>query len=97
VVPSDCTHVFHQYTVRVPGGRRDALLSHLKERGVGCGVYYPVPIHRQPFYTQQLGYDLHLPESEQAVTEVLSLPVHPALSQNDLETIVAAVNEMTGA
>jgi dTDP-4-amino-4,6-dideoxygalactose transaminase len=97
VVPSDCKHVFHQYTVRVPGGRRDALLSHLKERGVGCGVYYPVPIHRQPFYTQQLGYDLHLPESEQAVTEVLSLPVHPALSQNDLETIVAAVNEVTGA
>ena len=97
LVPSDCEHVFHQYTMRVPGGRRDALLNHLKERGVGCGVYYPVPIHRQPFYVQQLGYDLHLPESEQAATEVLSLPVHPALSQNDLETIVATVNEVTGA
>ena len=97
LVPSDCRHVFHQYTIRVSGGRRDALLSHLKERGVGCGVYYPVPIHQQPFYMQQLGYDLHLPESERAAAEVLSLPVHPALSQNDLETIVAAVNEVTGA
>jgi perosamine synthetase len=97
VIPSGCKHVFHQYTVRVPGGRRDALLSYLKERGVGCGVYYPLPIHRQPFYMEKLGYDLHLPGSEQVATEVLSLPVHPALSQNDLETIVAAVNKITGA
>jgi dTDP-4-amino-4,6-dideoxygalactose transaminase len=96
-VPADCKHVFHQYTLRVPGGRRDALLNHLKERGVGCGVYYPMPIHRQPFYMQELKYDLHLPESERAAMEVLSLPVHPALSQNDLETIVAAVNEVAAA
>ena len=95
-VPTGSKHVFHQYTVRVPAGRRDALLDHLKERGVGTGVYYPVPIHQQTFYTQQLGYNQHLPESERAATEVLSLPVHPALSQSDLEAIVAAVNEFTG-
>lgn len=94
-VPTGSRHVFHQYTVRVPGGRRDALLEHLKERGVGAGIYYPVPIHRQAFYSQQLGFNQHLPESERAAAEVLSLPVHPALSQSDLEAIVAAVNEFT--
>jgi dTDP-4-amino-4,6-dideoxygalactose transaminase len=90
-------HVFHQYTVRIPGGRRDALLDHLRERGVSTGVYYPVPVHQQTFYTQGLGYNLRLPESERAAAEVLSLPVHPALCHNDLETIVAAVNEFTQA
>jgi len=91
-VPAEHRHVFHQYTVRVANGRRDALLEHLKERGIGTGVYYPVPIHQQTFYTQELGYNLDLPEAECAAAEVVSLPVHPALSQNDLETIVAAVN-----
>jgi perosamine synthetase len=94
-VPTGSRHVFHQYTVRVPGEQRDALLVHLKERGIGTGIYYPVPIHQQAFYTQQLGYKQHLPESERAAVEVLSLPVHPALSQSDLEAIVVTVNEFT--
>lgn len=89
-------HVFHQYTVRVPDGRRDALLEHLREQEIGTGVYYPVPIHRQTFYTQELKYDLGLPEAERAAAEVLSLPVHPALSQANLRTIVTAVNEFMG-
>ncbi len=93
--PEGCTHVYHQYTVRVSGGRRDALRSFLQENGVGCEIYYPVPVHRQAFYTQELGYDLTLPEAERAAAEVLSLPVHPALSQSDLEQIVAKVNEFT--
>jgi perosamine synthetase len=94
-VPTECRHVFHQYTIRITDGRRDALLDHLKEREIGTGVYYPIPIHQQTFYTQKLGYSLHLPESECAAAEVLSLPVHPALSQDDLGTIVAAVSEFT--
>ena len=92
-VPEGSTHVFHQYTVRVPGGKRDALRFYLNEHGVGSEVYYPVPIHKQSFYVRDLGYRDHLPETEFATTEVLSLPVHPALSSADLETIVAAVNE----
>jgi perosamine synthetase len=96
-VPTGSRHVFHQYTVRVSNGRRDALLDHLKERGIGTGVYYPVPIHQQTYYTQALGYNLRLPECERAAAEVISLPVHPALSQSDLETIVTAVNEFTKA
>ena len=93
--PPECRHVFHQYTLRVKNGRRDAMGEHLKECGVGSGIYYPVPIHQQTFYMQELGYDVHLPEAERAAGEVISLPVHPALSQADLETIVAAVNSFT--
>ena len=92
-VPEGQTHVFHQYTIRVPDRRRDALRSHLQEKGVGSEVYYPVPIHQQTFYVGELGYNQSLPETEYATTEVLSLPVHVGLSAGDLETIVTAVNE----
>ncbi len=94
-VPADRTHVYHQYTVRVPHGRRDALLKYLGEHGVGTAVYYPVPVHRQTVYTEQLGYRQSLPQAECAAAEVLSLPVHPALAPSDLETIVATVNAFT--
>ena len=93
VIPDGCVHVFHQFTIRVPGGRRDSLADYLKKHGIGTGVYYPVPVHKQGFYMKDLGYDIGLPESEKAADEVLSLPVHPALSTSDLETIVEMVNE----
>jgi perosamine synthetase len=80
-------HVFHQYTIRTDD--RDGLAARLAGRGVGCGVYYPTPNHRLPSF----GLDLELPETELAAAEVISLPVHPALRDGDLETIVAAVNE----
>ena len=85
-VADGATHVYHQYTVR--SDERDALQAKLTERGVGSGVYYPTPIHRLPSF----GLELDLPETERAAREVLSLPVHPALSEADLEAIVAAVN-----
>ena len=91
--PNGCEHVFHQYTVRVQGNKRDALRIYLQENGVGSEVYYPVPVHKQSFYVNDLGYLGSYPEAEQAAKEVLSLPVHPALSQTDLETIVSKVNE----
>jgi dTDP-4-amino-4,6-dideoxygalactose transaminase len=94
-VPGIQTHVFHQYTVRVSNGKRDALRTHLQERGVGSEVYYPVPIHQQSFYVTDLGYEDSLPETENAALEVLSLPVHAGLNASDLETIVNAVNEFT--
>ncbi len=76
----------------MPDGKRDALVEHLQAEGVGAGVYYPVPIHQQTYYTEELGYQVTLPHTETAAQEVLSLPVHPALSAADLESIVAAVN-----
>jgi dTDP-4-amino-4,6-dideoxygalactose transaminase len=77
--------VWHQYTVRAPD--RDRLVAALADRGVGSGVYYPTPIHRLP------AYDLHLdlPVTERAAAEVLSLPVHPALSDEQLDHVAAAV------
>ncbi len=92
IVPSDRTHVFHQYTIRVPDGKRDALRAYLQEQGIETEVYYPVPVHRQQLYTEKLGYTVSMPEAERAAREVLSLPVHPGLKPADLEKIVAAVN-----
>jgi dTDP-4-amino-4,6-dideoxygalactose transaminase len=91
-VPEGCEHVYHQYTVRVPEGRRDALRTYLQEHGVGSEVYYPVPVHKQSFYVEELGYADSLPAAERASAEVLSLPVHPALSQEELEQISTTVN-----
>jgi len=88
-------HVFHQYTVRVlPPLDRDAVRSRLAELGVGTEVYYPVPVHRQQLYLD-LGYgEQSFPESELAAAQVLSLPVHPGLSQQNLDTIIEAVNAL---
>ncbi|HUS82652.1 MAG TPA: DegT/DnrJ/EryC1/StrS family aminotransferase [Dehalococcoidia bacterium] len=92
-------HVYHQYTVRVPSPdgtstARDALAAKLKDAGIEACVYYPTPVHRQPLYLD-LGYSDDLPVAEQLSREVLSLPVHPALTPDDLRTIVRAVNEAT--
>jgi len=83
-------HVFHQYTIRASGDRQ-ALQEHLREQGIGTAIHYPCPIHHQPVY-RSMGFDDVLPQAEAAGREVLSLPIHPALSQPDLDRIVAAVN-----
>jgi perosamine synthetase len=88
-VRAGATHVFHQYTIRV--NDRDRRVETLRDAGVGVGVYYPVPIHQQPVY-RDLGYVDCLPNAEKACREVLSLPVHPALTQADLEYIVDIVS-----
>ncbi|MDQ5841303.1 MAG: DegT/DnrJ/EryC1/StrS family aminotransferase [Chloroflexota bacterium] len=84
------THVFHQYTLRVL--RRDAFAERLRERGVGTGVYYPIPVHRQkPFI--ELGYgDQSYPVSEQLSEEVVSIPVHPGLRDEEVDAVIEAVN-----
>jgi dTDP-4-amino-4,6-dideoxygalactose transaminase len=88
-------HVFHQYTVRVlPPLDRDAVREKLAAAGVATEVYYPVPVHQQQLY-RDLGYgDQRFPVSERAAHEVLSLPIHPGLTRNDLDTIVAAVEAL---
>lgn len=85
-----CRHVYHQYVIRVPDGR-DRLAEQLRDRGIATGIYYPLPVHKQVAY-QQLGYDYHLPVAERACREVLALPVHPALTREDLDNIVEGVN-----
>jgi dTDP-4-amino-4,6-dideoxygalactose transaminase len=81
-------HVYHQYTVRMPGDR-DAARAALAERGVGSEVYYPTPTHRQAPYRESGPW--HLPETERAVAQVLSLPVHPSLTPAELDRIADAV------
>ena len=93
-MPGECEHVWHQYTVRVNGGRdRDRALKQLLAAGVGAGICYPVPAYRQAYIQSVVG-DVSLPIAEQAADEVLSLPVHPGLSQRELEQIVEAVNRL---
>jgi perosamine synthetase len=94
-VKEGCRHVWHQYTIRVDGGRdRDAAVKQLTDAGVGTGIFYPVPAYRQA-HLAALGYGkLCLPVTEQMVKEVISLPVHPQLTPADLETIAAAVNQL---
>lgn len=89
VVQPGYQHVFHQYTIRTRGDR-DQWANTLKERGIGTGVHYPIPIHQQPFFVEQ-GYGASLPVAEQAAREVLSLPVHPALSEADLAKVADEV------
>lgn len=86
-------HVYHQYTIRVPDSERDQFVAELAQRGVGSGVYYPVPVHALPSF----GLTLDLPATASAAAQVISLPVHPSLTQPDLETIVAAVNSVAAA
>jgi dTDP-4-amino-4,6-dideoxygalactose transaminase len=91
-VRPEAEHVFHQYTIRLAD--RDKAAQKLRERGVGVGIHYPVPIHKQPLY-QQLGYNDHLPVAEAASHEVLSLPVHPSLTRADLDCIIETVASLT--
>ncbi len=84
--------IFNQYTIRVADGKRDALQSFLKDRGVGTSVYYPLPLHLQPCFAY-LGYqEGQCPESERAAREVLSLPVFPELTQAQLDEVVTGIS-----
>jgi dTDP-4-amino-4,6-dideoxygalactose transaminase len=92
-VAPGAVHVYHQYTIRVPKDR-DGLAKALREEyQVGSGMFYPIPNHElAPFQV-----DIELPETARAAAECLSLPVHPSLSQEDLERIVTGVNALARA
>jgi perosamine synthetase len=85
---ADCVkHVYHQYTIRVK--IRDKFIKYLEKNGIGYGLYYPIPIHRQPLFE---GYRVTLPNAENASKEVVSIPVHPALSEAELKKVARVVN-----
>lgn len=93
VVAEGAEHVYHQYTIRISGDR-DGFAAALKdEYNIGSGVYYPIPNHRLPSFNRTED----LPNTEIAAREVLSLPVHPSLDEEDLDRIVTAVNKLAGA
>jgi dTDP-3-amino-3,4,6-trideoxy-alpha-D-glucose transaminase len=83
------THVFHQYVIRTPV--REALRQHLADLQVETGVHYPVPIHRQPAWRDAFGEAPRLPRAELVADDILSLPVHPELSDLEVEHVAESV------
>ncbi len=79
-------HVYHQYTIRV-NDDRDAFAQALRRDRIGCTVHYPIPLHRSPAYRTAV----HLPHTDNAAAQVLSLPVHPGLAHGDLDRVITAV------
>ncbi len=91
-VSPGCRHVFHQYTLRILNNKRDQFLKYLNENHIGARIYYPVPIFKQPVY-KKLGYNIELSNTEKACEEVISIPVHPGLTKEDLEKISKKITE----
>ena len=87
--------IYNQYTLRV--SKRDELQEHLKRKGIGSSVYYPLPLHLQPCFAY-LGYsEGAFPESEKAAKEVVSLPIYPELTKAQLDEVIGAVREFYGS
>jgi perosamine synthetase len=89
VIPNGFSHVFHQYTIRVPKNR-DSFAERLSKAGVGNSVYYPTQVHKLPSFNSSLS----LPLTQLATESVLSLPVHPSLSSRDLKRVINTVNSL---
>jgi len=86
--------VFHQYVIRTPD--REALRQHLAGLEVETGIHYPVPIHRQPAWRERFGEGPTLPRAELAGREMLSLPVHPDLTDGEVEHVAESVARFFG-
>jgi dTDP-4-amino-4,6-dideoxygalactose transaminase len=89
IAPDGREHVYHLYVIRHP--QRDQIAAHLRDHGIGSGIHYPVPIHLQPAYRGRLGDVGSLPETERAAREVLSLPMYPELSDEQVRQVAGAL------
>jgi len=87
----ESTHVYHQYTLRVAGGRRDALAEHLKADGIPTMIYYPLPLHRQLAYQSKRYSDQSFPVADLLCAEVLSLPMHTELTEQTQKLIIQSI------
>ena len=87
----ESTHVYHQYTLRIAGGLRDALAEHLKADGIPTMIYYPLPLHRQLAYQSKRYSDQSFPVADQLCAEVLSLPMHTELTTQTQELIIQSI------
>jgi dTDP-4-amino-4,6-dideoxygalactose transaminase len=88
-------HVYNQYCVRIPGAR-DQVLTGLRERQIGCAVYYPKPLHLQPCFANLGQKPGSLPHAERAALETLALPVYPELTEPQQERVVCAIADALG-
>jgi dTDP-4-amino-4,6-dideoxygalactose transaminase len=91
IEPANTRHVYHLYVIRHP--QRNALMQYLHERGIGTAIHYPAPIHLQPAYRGRLGEVGSLPETERAAREIVSLPMYPELSEDDVRTVARSIRE----
>lgn len=90
----DLFHVWNQYTIRVPDGRRNELRVRLTERNIGTEIYYPVPLHLQDCFASVGCERGRLPVTEQAADEVLSLPIFPELTEQEQQLVVEEIGEI---
>jgi len=86
----DC-HVFHQYTLRIIDADRDALVAHLQEKQIPCGVYYPIPLHKQKAYLDDRYHEADFTVTNQLVQGVISLPMHTELDDEQIEFITTTI------
>lgn len=88
----DC-HVFHQYTLRIVNADRDGLMQHLLDKGIPCAIYYPIPLHSQKAYLDARYNEADFPVTNQLVKEVISLPMHTELDDEQIKFITDSVLE----
>ncbi len=97
IAPSICDicdcHVFHQYTLRVIDGDRDGLMQHLLDSGIPCAIYYPIPLHAQKAYADARYQEADFPNTNRLVKEVISLPMHSELDDEQIAFITSKVLE----
>jgi UDP-2-acetamido-2-deoxy-ribo-hexuluronate aminotransferase len=97
VAPSICDicdcHVFHQYTLRIIDADRDGLMQHLLAKGIPCAIYYPIPLHLQKAYTDSRYNEQDFPVTNQLVKEVISLPMHTELDDEQIKFITDSILE----
>jgi len=89
VCPAGRTHVYHQYTLTV-GADRDEIVEEMKQAGVSCGIYYPIPCHRAP-YVLELGIEADLPVTDSVAATCMSLPMYPGLTEAEQDQVIAAL------
>ena len=86
-------HVFHQYVMRIINGKRDALLTHLQEKGIPCAIYYPIPLHKQKAYADARYNDSDFPVTNLFAEQVIALPMHTELDKEQIDFITSTVLE----
>ena len=89
----DTSHVFHQYTIRILGAKRDALAEHLTKHGVPFGIYYPIPLHKQKAYEDSRYREADFPATNELVQEVISLPMHTELDKEQINFITKLITD----